>query len=75
MMRMSCPLTLPLASNQPALPVVVPHVLQYGLRPQTLTLVSGSNTFLHNLLHTSGFVFVAFICFVVAYCINFVFEP
>ena len=71
MMRISCPLPLPLASNPPPLVVVVPHVLQYGLRSQTLTPVSDSYTFLHHLLHTPGFVFVAFICFAVAYCMNF----
>ena len=74
MMRISCPLTLPLASNPPPLVVVVPHVLQYGLRSQTLTPVSDSYTVLHHLhhlLHTPGFVFVAFICFAVAYCMDF----
>ena len=56
----SYPLTLPLASNPPPLVVVVTHILQC-LGSQTLTPVSYSYMFLHHLLHTRSFVFVAFI--------------
>ena len=45
MMRISCPLTLPLASNPPPLVVVLLHVIQYGLRSQILTPVSDRTPF------------------------------
>ena len=70
MMRISCPLTLALTSNTPPLVVVVPHVLQYGLRSQTLTPGSDLYKFLHHVVHTPVFVFLAFICFVAAHCMN-----